>query len=329
MKVRIVCYEGAGKWILGKFARKMQEHLVKLGVECDIDTKPSDAMDVNHHIIFLNYKGKRHSKVETLMITHIDSTMKLSQLIAQEDAYDTGVCMSKETMDKLIKGGVKSSKLTYILPAHDEVMKPRKLILGITSKTHNDGRKKEDTLVTICRHIPKEDFSFKIMGAGWTGIVAEMRQLGFEVEYFEEFDYDTYVAMMPTLDYYLYMSFDEGSMGFIDAVAAGVQTIVTPQGYHLDAPGTITHSVSNHHDIIRVLNEIADKRKTFVDSVSEWTWENYAKNHLMLWNRLLGKPTAEIEINEPIQHLKRPVKMLYIINSFFYKTAKKIFGKKS
>lgn len=328
MKVRIVCYEGSQKWILGKFANKMNEHLLKMGVDCEIGREPSDDVDVNHHLIFLNYKGIRHSKVETMMITHVDSTMKLSRLIAQEDAYDVGICMSKETMEQLIKGGVRSSKLDYILPAHDGVIKPRKMVLGITSKTHNDGRKKENTLITICKNISKDDFCFKIMGIGWTEIVAEMKQMGFEVEYFEEFDYDTYVKLMPALDYYLYMGWDEGSMGFIDAVAAGVQTIVTPQGYHLDAPGAITHAINDEKDIIKVLNTVAQSRNTYVNAVSNWTWEAYAKNHLDLWKKLLHEPVDNAVNDEPVKGFKRQLKVLFNVKTFFYLLAKKILGKK-
>jgi len=61
-----------------------------------------------------------------------------------------------------------------------------------------------------------------------------MRKNFFEVEYHENFDYEVYKELIPTLDYYLYVGKDEGQMGFIDALAAGIPTIVTPQGFHLD-----------------------------------------------------------------------------------------------
>ena len=323
MKVRIVCYEG-GQWILGKFARKLQENLLQMGVDCDIANVPSAEVDVNHHIIYINYLGKRNAPVETLMITHIDATLKLSRLIAQEDSYDVGICMSQQTMQQLIKGGVTESKVTYINPAHDNVIEPRKLVLGISSKTHNDGRKKEDTLVSICRQISNKDFAFKIMGSGWTGITNEMKSLGFDVEYIEEFDYDTYVKMMPRLDYYLYMSFDEGSMGFIDAVAAGVKTIVTPQGYHLDAPDAITYAVNNEHEIIKVLNSISSERNKYISAVKDWTWKNYTEQHVDLWSRLLDPSIIKTEIPAAKTSVKRSVKYLYLIYSFFYRTAKKL-----
>lgn len=309
MKVRIVCYEGE-KWILGKFARKLNENLYLLGVDCSIGLEPSAEADVNHHIIYIDFKGKRNSKVETLMITHVDTTMKLSQLIAQQNTYDKGICMSRETMNKLQKAGIDGSKLAFINPAHDELIKPRKLTIGVTSKTHTDGRKKEDTLITVCKNISNEDFAFKIMGSGWTEIISEMRKMGFDVDYFEEFSYDVYVDLIRHLDYYLYFSFDEGSMGFVDAVAAGVKTIVSPQGYHLDAQNAITHIVTNGEDIITTLNDISNQRTLYTSSVADWTWKQYAEKHLALWAELLSNSgnkdmTASPTIRNPLQYLYR------------------------
>jgi len=313
MKVRIVCYEGE-QWILGKFARKLNENLSLLGVDCSIGQEPTADADVNHHIIYIDFKGKRNSKVETLMITHVDNTMKLSQLIAQQNVYDKGVCMSRETMDKLQKAGIEPTKLTFINPAHDEHIKPRKLTIGITSKTHTDGRKKEETLITVCKNISNEDFAFKIMGSGWTEITTEMRTMGFDVDYFEEFDYDTYVDLIRNLDYYLYFSFDEGSMGFVDAVAAGVKTIVSPQGYHLDAQNAITHAVNNGEDIISTLNNISRQRAIYTGSVSDWTWKQYAEKHLALWTELLSH-NERGEINTPAA-IHNPLQYLYRTKSF-------------
>jgi hypothetical protein len=313
MKVRIVCYEGE-KWILGKFASKLNENLSLLGVDCSIGGEPSAEADVNHHIIYIDFKGKRTSKIETLMITHVDTKMKLSQLIAQQNVYDKGICMSRETIDKLQKAGIESSKLAFINPAHDELIKPRKLTIGITSKTHTDGRKKEDTLITICKNISNQDFAFKIMGSGWTEIINEMRKMGFEVDYFEEFNYNIYVDLIRNLDYYLYFSFDEGSMGFVDAVAAGVKTIVSPQGYHLDAPNAITHAVNNETDVISVLNDISKQRALYTSSVADWTWKQYAEKHLELWTELLSSNDSR-EKNVPTT-IHNPLQYLYRTKSF-------------
>ena len=93
---------------------------------------------------------------------------------------------------------------------------------------------------------------------------------------------------MPLLDYYLYWGFDEGSMGYLDALRAGVGTIVTPQGFHLDVKDGITYACRTLSDFKNVLLELQNKRKKVIESVEAWTWENYVKKHLEVWNYLLG-----------------------------------------
>ena len=41
-------------------------------------------------------------------------------------------------------------------------------------------------------------------------------------------------------------------MGFLDACAAGVKTIVTPQGYHLDAMRGITHGFKELPELVAI-----------------------------------------------------------------------------
>lgn len=287
MRVRIVCYEDVDGWILGKFAKKLNEQLLALSIDSDISKEPDYKADINHHIIYCNYDGKK-TTIDTVMVTHIDSLLKINQLRHQLQNAEMGICMSESTMNMLKGANLPENKLCFINPAHDGVIKPRTIVLGITSKTHSDGRKKENILEKITKVIKPEEFSFKIMGSGWHEIVDLLRERGFSVDYYDNFDYDTYVKLVPTFDYYLYFSDDEGSMGFIDALAAGVQTIVTPQGYHLDAEGGISYPIKDYHDLIDTLEAIALPKRKLIDSVASWTWENYARKHIEVWEYLIS-----------------------------------------
>lgn len=286
MKVAIVCYEDPESWILGKFARRMEEELKKLKVDVEIVRQPDPKADINHHIIYIDYVDTSLG-INTVMITHVDSIQKINMLKKQLKVVRLGICMSRETTEKLAKAGIPRNKLCWVNPAHDGVIKPRPLVIGITSKTHGDGRKKENTVVQLAEKISPNDFAFKIMGSGWERIVETIKKKGFHVDYWPQFDYDTYVSLMPTLDYFIYFSWDEGSMGFVDALTAGVQTVVTPQGYHLDAPEGISYPIRKTTDIVQTFQTIAAQRKERTDSVADWTWENYAKKHLELWGYLL------------------------------------------
>jgi hypothetical protein len=131
------------------------------------------------------------------------------------------------------------------------------------------------------------------LGDGWDGVVAELRGRGFQINHLPGFDLAAYRALMPTLDYYLYLGTDEGSMGFIDALAAGVPTIVTPQGFHLDAPDGLVHPFTSAEELCSVFEGIAAGRKRLTDAVAGWGWRDYAVKHRDLWEYLLSGTRAE------------------------------------
>ena len=290
MKVRIVSYEDINAWILGKFARRLKENLIDLGVQVDINSVPDPTADINHHIIYLGYKETNPDKIETLMITHIDDIRKLKLLKKQlSNKNKVGVCMSRYTMEELMAAGISRERLCFINPAHDNIMEPRPIVIGITSKVQPDGCKREDFLLKLCDHIDPKLFSFKIMGAGWERIVGMLGKKGFTIDYHNQFDYEKYKYLVPNFDYYLYMGQDEGSMGYLDALAAGVKTIVTPQGYHLDAKNGITHSFNEIGELKTIFDEISRGKKDLIEAMAGWKWSDYAIKHLDLWHFLINK----------------------------------------
>ena len=287
-RVHIVCYEDVDAWILGKFALRLAEHLGKLGVEVDISKKADPRAEINHHIIYFDYDGRK-TTTDTVMVTHIDTPQKRSQLKQQLVNARMGVCMSRDTVDRLAERGLPRDRLCFINPATDGIMEPRRFAIGITSKVQPSGCKREGMLTELATKISPDDFEFRIMGGGWDAIVDQLRAQGFTIEYLDRFDRERYRTLMPQLDYYLYFGEDEGSMGFVDALAAGVPTIVTPQGYHLDAAGGITHAFSTDDELAAVFAKIAAERRARVDAVAGWTWGEYARKHLLLWHWLVAK----------------------------------------
>lgn len=305
MRVRIVCYEDLNEWILGKFALRMQEDLISLGVEVDIAKFPDPTADINHHIIYEQFNGVS-SNNDTLMITHIDSAKKLNHLkkVINNAAY--GICMSKDTMKILSSMGVSEDHLCYINPAQDGDFIPKKIQIGYTSRWYSDGRKREYLLKDLVKHLDNRFFAFKFMGSGWGDIINLMKENGFEVDYFPDFDLKGYKKLMSEIDYYLYTGLDEGQMGFVDALAAGAKTIVTPQGYHLDVENGITHSFQDSEDLLQIFDNIFEDKAKSIRSVERWTWKNYTLKHLELWNHILGneiKLIDEYKYNDGIYSL--------------------------
>ena len=287
MKVNIVNMDSG--WILEKFAVKLQEELEKMRIEATISERRKNDVDINHYVMFdfINFAKHPH---DTFMIAHVDQNWHIRLLKDRLEKCGMGICMSENTLEKLTAMGLPRNKMCYINPAHDHVISPRKYTVGITHRCYNnvDFRKRENMLLDIVGGIDTNYFKFIIMGSGWESIIDQMRKMGIEVEYYDNFEYEKYIEIIKNLDYYLFFGTDEGSMGYLDALAAGVETIVTPQGFHLDAKGGITYSCEVIDDYINAFDEICQKRKKLTRLVEDWTWENYAKKHVEVWNYLLG-----------------------------------------
>jgi len=294
MKIHIVCYEDFDAWILGKIARRLLQELRSMGMEVSLGKEQNPRADINHHIIYFDYLEQK-ATVETVMITHIDNEKELNKVRRQliDVGVEMGICMSYEAVQRLAHFAVPREKLCFISPAHDSVMKPRKTLVGLATRIYPDGCKREHLLHELAEQISPEDFKFAIMGSGWESVVAALRSMGFEVDYFDQFDYSTYCTLIPNLDYYLYLGQDEGSMGFLDALAAGVPTIVTPQGFHLDVPGGITYSFEELGDLKRIFFEISNLKRKRVQAVSALTWTENARKHLLVWEHLLCRKAGK------------------------------------
>lgn len=294
MKIHIISPGPESGWIIYKFGKSVYEQLLKLGYNATISSVFEPSADINHYFAPNNIGYSKFSKVDnhsTFMITHVDTALKLEQIKTLTSKGAIGICMSLETRDKLIASGVKRNRICYVNPAQDGQLSPKKISLGFTYMIHSDCRKRDDILIDICKEISPNIFRFVIMGRGWESIVEEVKAMGFEVEYYSEFDKQKYNELMVQLDYYCYFGFDEGSMGFLDAMAAGIGTIVTPQGYHLDTEVPITYPVSTLNEIIDAFHDIERKRKKYIDFANSWTWENYTLKHIEIWKYMLGNET--------------------------------------
>ncbi|MDE7432754.1 MAG: hypothetical protein K2N34_12690 [Lachnospiraceae bacterium] len=282
--VNLVC--GEQGWILRKFADRMKQCLEKKGIHTFISTSTMQNVDINHHIQGGYYKPYPN---DTLMLTHLDDYKKLEVIKKQLTIARMGICMSRETLEMMKTYGIPANKLCYINPAHDSVVTPKKYRIGITHRCYDtyDVRKRADVILDIVEGVSSDYFCFIIMGRGWERVVSELRSKGFDVQYYNEFDYDIYVNIMQDIDYFLYTGFDEGSMGYLDALAAGAGTIVTPQGFHLDVDCDIDYPCKNVAQFRKAFTDLQKKREAKINAVREWTWDNYVKKHMEIWDYIL------------------------------------------
>jgi hypothetical protein len=236
----------------------------------------------------------------TLFITHIDSPGKLLVVKNRLQQADLGICMSRMMVEELVRRGVDRKKLCFISPASDGLLTPRRIVIGITSIVRADKAKREDVLVQVSKMMRLDDFHFEIIGYGWEKVIPHLIAVGATVRYFPGTerpieDYKLNLERVPNFDYYLYLGLDEGSMGILDALSAGIPTIVTPQGFHLDINDGITYSFIEASELSDILKRFVIDRQKRIDSVSTLTWNEYARQHAIVWRAIVRGEQAGID----------------------------------
>jgi hypothetical protein len=282
--------ENAG-WIIEKIAARLVEHAPAAGIAASLSERPRADVDLNHWMSYA-FADEAQPTRATMFITHIDDPYKAT-LVRKElsGGIDVGICMSGEMMAQLVALGVPQRSLCFIPPAHDNLVVPRRICIGIATRLYPDGRKRESLLVRLAGRMRLDCFRFQIFGAGWERVVPELEASGAQVDYHPgggdyRRDYQLLLEHLPYFDYYLYMGMDEGSLGTLDALAAGVKTIVTPQGFHLDLGTAITHSFITFEELEGIFTRIRGESAMRTATAGRLTWPAFAQRHAAVWRAI-------------------------------------------
>lgn len=301
LHVNIVLHPDNRSWIIEKIALKLQEHASEFGVTATVGEDQRSDVSVNHWMSFA-FANVRHMTPATMFITHIDDPFKLS-LVKNElvNGVDVGICMSSHMAAELVARGVDAKNLCYVSPAHDGKIIPRRIIIGLTTRLYPDGRKREALLLRLAQKMRLDAFRFDIFGAGWDHVVPVLSAAGAEVRYFPgtpdyQADYNEMMAAIPNFDYYVYLGLDEGSLGTLDALSAGVKTIVTPQGFHVDLPDGMTHPFTSFEDLYQVFINISEERQARINAVKDLTWREYARKHSIIWKAIANDQKEKLPL---------------------------------
>lgn len=302
MRVNLVLHADNSAWIIEKIARRLVEHAPAFGANLTIAERPDSAAEVNHWMSYA-FANERHKTPTTMFITHIDDPYKAGLVRRElESGVDAGICMSSDTVERLVGLGAPRKKLCHIMLGHDGEIVPRRIVIGITTRVYADGRKREDLLGRLARAMPLEAFEFRIFGAGWDKIVPELQKAGAIVNYdggSDDYlaDYRTIVAAVPGFDYYLYLGLDEGSMGTLDALSAGVGTIVTDQGFHKDLADDLTHRFITFEELLAIFRDLAGKRSRACARAASLGWQRCAGDYVSVWREVsTGRPGNRVSL---------------------------------
>jgi len=293
LRVNLVLHPDNSGWIIEKIALKLQEHLAAFGVETSISAQQRADVDLNHWMSYA-FSNERCLTRSSMFITHIDDPYKAS-LVKKvlESGMDVGMCMSRDTVRQLVNFGVREKSLCYVSPAHDNELAPRRIRIGITTRIYADGRKREWMLVRLAKEMSLACFSFEIFGKGWESVVEDLRAGGAQVEYFPgttdyRGDYRLMLERIPQFDYYLYIGMDEGCLGTLDAIAAGVPTIVTAQGFHLDLGKAIDEFFVEYDELKKIFVRLQTEVQQRTAVAGRLTWAEYANHHAQVWRAIVS-----------------------------------------
>jgi hypothetical protein len=286
-------------WIIEKMAARLAEHAPGFGFRVTTGEAEDRGADINHWMSYA-FANVPHNTPATMLITHLDDPYKVA-LVKGEliSGVDVGVALSSHTCDMLVGAGVERTSLAYVVPGHDFGAMPRRIVIGLTTRLYRDGRKRERMLIELARTMRLDRFRFEIFGSGWADVVSRLEAAGAEVFYrpgTEDYqaDYAELIEHIPGFDYYLYLGRDEGSLGTLDALAAGVKTIVTPQGFHVDLPCGITHAVWSQEDLNRTMMQLAAEVEQRCAAVADVTWQAYARGHAVIWSAVIEGRKGDI-----------------------------------
>jgi hypothetical protein len=281
LRINLVNYEKALgiDGILTKYAKEMERALIDLNHEVSVSAKPVKG-EINHHINYASYipsGGK-----DTTMITHITGDMYTEKekikRIKETLKTSTGICFSKGMKDKLIKAGCPEKKLEVVLPARDELdIRPR--VIAMAYNIYSDGRKCEDTFTKLIKSLKHQnEYTFRIMGKGWGKTLEPLTKIKPvpRFQWAEEFSGDFYHELLNTSDYLLYTGKEDAlAQSIIDAKNAHIRIIAPPQeDIEVDLP------FNNQKELNKIFEDMID------NPVKDWTWENYVKAHLKIWEKL-------------------------------------------
>jgi hypothetical protein len=296
LSVNLVLHDFCRGWIIEKMAFRLRDALRELGTDAMISSQPCAESMINHFMIF-HYVEAQPGTINTMAVTHVDDALKIDMVREHlAKGIRAAICMSSMAVDQLISYGIDGKRLTYVLPAHDCATVPRRIIVGITSNNPSDGRKRDWLLRRLSEDVSLDDFEFRIFGRGWDKVRDSLISAGAQVfvkepsgDYLR--DYDEIKAAIPHFDYYFYPGLDEGSLGALDALSAGIKTIITMQGFHLDLPNGITHGFWDYGELRKIFEEIIRDRRGRVEVARSLTWARYARKHFDIWSSLREKDT--------------------------------------
>ena len=293
MKVDIILHESNKGWIIEKMANRLATNLLSLGTESRILGEPSFESDITHWMHYLNVPlDLKVSSINTMTVTHVDEIDKLEKLKFLIELGVYPIFLSNEhalEISNLLKMPTKFDKA---LPGSDLAVF-QKIKFIINSNSYPDNRKNEDYLIRLARDLNLNKTIFIFCGKRWDKIGDNLSEAGAEVLIYskEMGNYPNYESMNQITkdsDVFIYMGFDEGSMGALDAYLLNKKLIISDQGFHKEMSGRDIFLFKSYNEFKELIEIAITDHLTWQNEKLRWGWMEYAKSHLDIWNGLIS-----------------------------------------
>ena len=168
------------------------------------------------------------------------------------------------------------------------------------------------------------DVEFIFVGSGWKGISLELRSLGVQTTRFDDDEksypeYSEFPEIYRSLDLFLSPSFDEGSMGSLDAYILGIEMLISRHGFHLELNLNEENYIDSYDDLKLKITDRLDVFRLRRAQAQEWSWGRTSLALLNHWESIEINPKPERKVSENfvMSNLDWSVKRKYLIRTFY------------
>lgn len=282
-------------WVIEKLAKKIIDYWPRSSIPT-LTYFPKPNAVVTHWMHFMNVPIdflENSKSIHTVQVTHIDSIDKLRYLQKLIGAGAIPVFMSEQHAEQVSSKIARPYKSHSIIPGSDTSNYSERKRILILSNYYPDGRKNENLLINLAKEHRLDTFHFTFIGKSWEKIAKVLVAAGAEVETFSPNDleypsYDMQVRILRGVDCYLYLGFDEGSLGALDAYLLGTPMIISKQGFHLEFPlRSDIFLFENYEDFKNTFLTIPSRNQLNPDEAQKWSWYSYAERYQRLWDALI------------------------------------------
>lgn len=284
-------------WVIEKLANKIIDFWPN-SEPPNLTYFPKRAPIVTHWMHFMNVSVKFleiSQGIHTIQVTHVDSSEKLQHLEKLIEAGAIPIFMSKQHA-KQISNKIKNPFRKFsILPGSDVANHGDRKRVLISSNYYPDGRKNENLLINLAEENKLDYFHFTFIGKSWDDIAKYLVASGAEVEIYSPNDpncpsYEMQLEILRGVDCFLYLGFDEGSLGALDAYLLGTPMIISKQGFHLEFETRSNISLfQNYEEFKTKVLTITKRNPISPEENYNWSWYCYAERYKHMWDMLISE----------------------------------------